>query len=55
MALLPLCDRKKLEAFLDAARRTGEVPVALVGRLIALEFALRNVAVGTPAEARKPV
>lgn len=41
MALLPLFDRRKLESFLDVASRTGEVPVSLVGRLIALEAAFR--------------
>jgi hypothetical protein len=49
MALLPLCNRKKLEGFLDTARRTGEVPMALVGRLLSLEFALRRLSSSTKA------
>jgi hypothetical protein len=41
LALGPLVDRGQLEAFLEEGRRTGRVSAALLGRLIALEHALR--------------
>jgi len=41
MASAPLFDSVKLAAFLDEARETGRVSEALLGRLIAIEFALR--------------
>jgi len=44
MALLPLLLRAPFEAFLDTATHTGRVPPALVGRLLAAEFALRAAA-----------
>ena len=44
MALMPLFDKNRLDSFLDVAERTGEVPLTLVGRLIALEFAFRSAA-----------
>jgi asparagine synthase (glutamine-hydrolysing) len=44
MALQPFLDRARLEDFLDAGRRHGEVPLPLLGRLISLEHALRAAA-----------
>ncbi|MBW2282555.1 MAG: hypothetical protein JRG82_17595, partial [Deltaproteobacteria bacterium] len=42
MASAALFDARALEAFLDTARTTGDVSPALLGRLIAVEFALRR-------------
>ncbi len=42
MALRPLLREREYEAFLGTARESGRVPLATVGRLVALEFALRG-------------
>lgn len=42
MRLLPLLDRAAFEAFRDEGARSGEVSSAVLGRLLALEFALRG-------------
>jgi len=44
MALLPLLDRARYDAFLALARTTGKVPLPLLGRLLALELAMREAA-----------
>jgi hypothetical protein len=58
LALGELCDRPRLERFLAAARTTGAVPIALLGRMIALEAAFRAAAgsAGTTGDAdvRRP-
>jgi hypothetical protein len=41
MALRPLLDARRYSAFLERARTAGDVPLALLGRLVALEEALR--------------